>query len=98
MDNNAQNNKSDFRKYVDKQMNDPAFREEHEKTRADYEVMRALIAARTSQNITQKELSRRTGIRQSNISRIENGTCSPTVATLKALAEGVGKELHIEFK
>lgn len=92
------NNTSDFRKYLDKQMQDSEFKDEHDKTRTDYEVMRALIAARTYQNITQKELALRTGIRQSNISRIENGTCSPTIATLKALAKGVGKELHIEFK
>ncbi|MBR0483591.1 MAG: helix-turn-helix transcriptional regulator, partial [Oscillospiraceae bacterium] len=36
-------------------------------------------------------MARRTGIRQSNISRIENGTSSPTVDTLARLAEGMGK-------
>jgi transcriptional regulator with XRE-family HTH domain len=48
--------------------------------------------------LTQEELARKTGIRQSNISRIENGNCSPTVATLQQIASGVGKTLHIEFK
>ena len=89
---------SDFRKYVDRQMQDPDFKAEHERTRAEYEITRALIAARISQNLTQKELSERTGIRQSNISRIENGTCSPTVATLQALADGMGKKLNVKFE
>ncbi|MDR2712380.1 MAG: helix-turn-helix domain-containing protein [Clostridiales bacterium] len=40
----------------------------------------------------------KTGIRQSNISRIENGNCNPTVATLQQIADGVGKTLHIEFR
>ncbi|MDR3288349.1 MAG: helix-turn-helix transcriptional regulator [Peptococcaceae bacterium] len=42
--------------------------------------------------------ARKTGIRQSNISRIENGNCSPTIATLQQIADGVGKTLHIEFR
>ena len=47
--------------------------------------------------MTQKELSEKTGIRQSNISRIENGNCSPTVETLEKIAEGLGKKLEIRF-
>lgn len=47
--------------------------------------------------MTQKELAENTGIRQSNISRIENGTSSPTVDTLARLAAGMGKTLKIEF-
>ena len=89
---------SDFRKYVDQQMQDPEFKAEHDRTRAEFEITRALIAARISQNLTQKELSARTGIRQSNISRIENGTCCPTVATLQALADGMGKKLNVKFE
>jgi len=89
---------SDLRKYIRRQMQNPEFKEEHERTRAEHEVTRALIEARLSQNITQKDLAERAGVRQSNISRIENGTCSPTVATLQALADGLGKKLHIDFK
>lgn len=89
---------NDLHKYLQKQMNDPAFRAEHEATRTEFEVARALIEARTSVNMTQKELAERSGIRQSNISRIENGTCSPTVSTLQMLARGLGKELLISFR
>lgn len=89
---------SDFQKYVERQMQDPEFKAEHDKTRPEFEIMRALTAARVSQNLTQKELSAKTGIRQSNISRIENGICSPTIATLQALADGMGKKLNIKFE
>ena len=34
---------NDLHKYLDKQMNNPAFRAEHEATRAEFEVARALI-------------------------------------------------------
>lgn len=89
---------NDLHKYLEKQMQNPAFRSEHEATRTEYEVARALIEARTSMNMTQKELAERSGIRQSNISRIENGTCSPTISTLQLLAKGLGKELSISFR
>lgn len=89
---------SDLHKYLEKQMKDPTFRAEHESTRTEFEVARALIEARMSLNMTQKELAERSGIRQSNISRIENGTCSPTIATLQLLAKGLGKQLSVSFR
>lgn len=89
---------SDFRSHLEKQLENPAFRAEYEAGSVEYEVTRALIAARISANLTQKELSDRTGIRQSNISRIENGTSSPTISTLQTLAAGMGKKLVISFQ
>ena len=74
------------------------FKAEYERTRPEFEIMRALVDARISQHMTQKELAEKSGVRQSNISRIENGTCSPTIATLEALANGMGKKLIVSFE
>lgn len=89
---------SDLQKYKAKQMEDPEFRREYEIMRPELEVTRALITARIAQHMTQEELSKKSGVRQSNISRIENGTASPTIATLQALAQGMGKRLVISFE
>lgn len=89
---------SDLKKYLEKQMKDPEFVKEHQSTSGEFELARALIAARIEQGITQKELARRSGLRQSNISRIESGNCSPTVTTLQAIANGLGRDLVIDFK
>lgn len=89
---------SDFRKYLDQQLKDPEFKAEYERQRPDYEAVRAIIAARLERNMTQKELAEKTGIRQSNISRIESGVSSPTVDTLARIATGLGKKLVIEFR
>lgn len=88
---------SDFRNYLDQQLKGPEFAAEYEVQRPEYEAIRALIAARLESNMTQKELAEKTGIRQSNISRIENGSASPTVDTLARIAAGMGKQLRIEF-
>ena len=89
---------SDLQKYKKKQLLDPVFKAEYERTRPDFEIMHALVDARISQNLTQKELAEKSGVRQSNISRIENGTCSPTIATLEELATGMGKKLIVSFE
>ena len=53
------------------------------------DVIRAIVDARTSQNLTQKELAERTGINQADISKLENGTRNPSVNLLKRLADGM---------
>ena len=89
---------SDYKKHLNKQLENQEFAAEWERQRPEREYVKAIIAARMEQNLTQKELAQKIGIRQSNISRIENGNCSPTVATLQQIADGVGKTLHIEFR
>ena len=54
---------SDFRKYFEKQLQNEEFRAEHEDTRAEFEVARALIAARIEFNLSQKELAELSGVR-----------------------------------
>jgi predicted transcriptional regulator len=89
---------SDYKRHLNKQLENPEFAAEWERQRPEREYIKAIIAARMERNLTQKGLAEKTGIRQSNISRIENGNCSPTIATLQQIADGVGKTLHIEFK
>ena len=88
---------SDLQKYLDKQLKDPAFSAEYEAMRPEYEAIRAVIAARLECHMNQKELAEKTGIRQSNISRIESGSSSPTIETLSRIASGLGKRLKIDF-
>jgi len=79
-------------------MKNPKFRKEYKDSRADFAIMKAIIDARCDENLSQAELAQRAGLRQSNISRIENGNCSPTIHTLKQIAKGLGRELHVEFR
>ena len=89
---------NDYQRHLNRQLENPEFAAQWEHQRPEREYIKAIIAARMEQNLTQKELAEKTGIRQSNISRIENGNCSPTVATLQQIADGVGKTLYIEFR
>ena len=80
-----------------KQLQNEDFRKEYESIKPEMDVIRAIVEARTSQNLTQKELAERTGINQADISKLENGTRNPSVNLLKRLADGMGMMLKIEF-
>ncbi|MCD8300321.1 MAG: DUF2442 domain-containing protein [Clostridiales bacterium] len=56
-----------------------------------------LAEARKFAGVTQKQLSEKTGIYQSDISRIEHGQANPSVSTLQRLADGMNMELNIGF-
>ena len=86
-----------LKQYKEMQMENPEFVKEYESIQPEMDVIRAIIEARTTQNITQKELAERTGINQADISKLENGTRNPSVSLLKRLAEGMGMVLKIEF-
>lgn len=83
--------------YLQEQLQDEPFREEYENLQPEFDVIRAMIEARTSQGLTQKQLAERTGIHQADISKLENGTRNPTLNLLKRLADGMGMTLKIEF-
>ena len=86
-----------LKEYKNKRMQDPSFVTEYADIQPEMNVIRAMIDARISQNLTQKELSERTGIAQTEISKLENGTRNPSVRLLKRLAEGMDMELSISF-
>lgn len=64
------------------QLKDDEFRREYEAIQPELDVIRAIVDARTSQNLTQKELAERTGINQADISKLENGTRNPSMGNL----------------
>ncbi len=86
-----------LKEYKSKKMNDPEFAKAYEEIQPEMNVIRAIIDARISQNITQKELAERTGIAQTEISKLENGTRNPSIKLLQRLADGKDMVLNISF-
>ena len=85
---------SEFKK---KSLENPEIREEYDALQPEYDIIQAMIEARKSLNMTQKDLSAATGITQADISRIENGTRNPSLEMVKRLAVGMGMRLKLEF-
>ncbi len=83
--------------YTQKRMKNKNFAKEYEAIQPEMNIIRAIIDARTSRNLTQQELAELTGIDQATISKLENGTRNPSVKLLEKLAKGMNTNLKIEF-
>ena len=78
-------------------LEDPEVKAAYDELQSEYDIIQAMVDARKSQNMTQKDLSEATGITQADISRIENGTRNPSLGMVKRLAAGMGMRLKLEF-
>ena len=88
---------SDLQKLTAELMQDEEFKKEYEALQPEMEITRALMNARIKANMTQSELSAKSGISQADISRLERGLRNPSLSLLKRLAEAMGTELKIQF-
>lgn len=88
---------SSYKIFKQKVLQNPEVKAEYDALQPEYDIIQAMIDARIKQNMTQKDLSARTGITQADISRIENGTRNPSLNMVKKLAQGLGMQLKLEF-
>ena len=86
-----------LQEYKEKRMRDPSFAQAYAETEPELNVIRAMITARESRHMTQKQPSERTGIAQAEISRLENGSRNPSIRLLQRLADGMDMVLHVSF-
>lgn len=57
----------------------------------------ALRWAREDEHLTQAQLARRVGVSQQQLAKLEGPRANPTIATLAAVAKGLGRHLSIEL-
>ena len=88
---------SDFRNYLNRQLQRPSFKAEWDTLQPELTIAQAMIDARKESGLTQKQLSERTGIAQADISKLEQGNANPSLRTLQRLAAGMGMNVRIEF-
>ena len=88
---------SDFRKYLEKQLQNPDFKAEWDALEPELSIMQPGIDARKESGLTQQQLAERTGISQADISKLENGNANPSLKTLQRLASAMDKKLKISF-
>lgn len=88
---------SDFRDHLARELQDPAFKREWDAQETEREVAYCIVEARLEEGLTQKELAERSGLKQSNLCRLENGNSNPSIETLEKVAHGLGRRLKISF-
>lgn len=80
-----------------KKMEDPEFAAAWEETREEFAIAREVIRTRVAAGLSQKELAEKIGTTQSVIARLESGRHTPSVSTLRRVAEVTNATLRIEF-
>lgn len=64
---------TNFDLYLEEQLEDTEFLKKYKALEPEYEILKQIIKSRIKQNMTQKQLAEKIGIKQSNISCLENG-------------------------
>ena len=60
-------------------------------------VANAIFEARNKYGLTQKDLAEKTGIDQSDISKIERGVANPSINTLNRISKALNSKLNISI-
>lgn len=93
------NNKLEtFDEYLKEELKNPEFKKEYVALQPEYELISSILKARTERGLTQKDIAALTGIAQADISRIENGECNPTLATMQRIAMALGCTISISLR
>jgi ribosome-binding protein aMBF1 (putative translation factor) len=96
--NNKKNQKVvDFQKYLRKKMENPRFKKHYNGYGKQLEIAYQILQLRKQKKISQIELARKLGTKQSNIARIEAGQQNLTTDNLQKIASVFNRELKIEF-
>ena len=78
-------------------LKDKAVKKAYDELRAEFALAEMLIKKRHQQKLTQAQLAKKIGTRQSAISRLEQGTYNPSVQFLRKVSEALKAELHIKI-
>lgn len=84
--------------HIKESLKDPEFKKEWENSEAEYQISRALIAARIKRKISQEELAKKANTTQAVISRLENMTANPSVRLLQKIAQALNLKLKLSFE
>lgn len=79
------------------QLQDPAFREEWERTALARAVAKRIVTYRAEHGLSQARLAQKLGVSQPLVARLEAGEREPTFSTLARLSRVLDLEFHIDI-
>jgi len=82
-----------FEDWENARLQDPEFRAEARRLEPAYQVTRLRIL----RQLTQEELAKRVGTKQSSIARLESGKSEPSLSFLRRVVEALGGRLEVRI-
>lgn len=91
--------RTNFDIYLEKQLKDPDFAERFKKAGEAWDVALKLASLRKASGLSQKELAKRVGTSQQQISRLESPAYEGhSLSMLRRVAEVLGATLYVEIQ
>jgi len=87
----------DFQKYLAEKLKNPKFRKYYNEYGKQLEIAYQILKLRKQKGLSQTELAKRIGTKQSDIARMEAGQQNFTTDTLQKIALALERDLKIEF-
>ena len=87
----------EFDQYLQESLKDPLKKIEYDKLDIEFKVIEAFLNARKLRDMTQVDVSKKSGVSQSDISKLERGKSNPTIKMLERLAESMDMHVEIQF-
>lgn len=78
-------------------MQDPAYRAEHERTRFANDVAIRVLRYRSEHGLSQTAFGRLVGMRQPHVARLESGEHEPSLATLVRLSAALQVDFTVDI-
>jgi len=79
-------------------LKDKKIREAYDKLGPEFKLIALLIQKRIDEGLTQKELAKRMGTKQSAISRFESGTYNPSLSWVQEMAHALHAKIKISIQ
>jgi len=86
-----------FERYLAKQLKDPEFKKYYDEYGKQLEIAYQILQLRKQKRMSQAELAKKIGTKQSNIARMESGQQNFTTEMLQKIASAFGRNLKVEF-
>lgn len=77
---------------------DPEVKKHYGELEPEYQLIRAVIDKRLKKKLSQAQLAKKVGTKQSAISRLESGSSNPSFEFLRKVADALDSRLHISFR
>ncbi len=87
----------DFQDYLKKELKNPRFKKHYDEHGKQLEIAYQILQLRKKKKISQAQLAKKIGTKQSNIARMEAGQQNFSVDILEKIAGALGYDLKIMF-
>jgi predicted transcriptional regulator len=88
----------EYKKLKTKWLKDKELKREYDALEPEFALIRALIRKRLEAKLSQAELAKKVGTKQSAISRLESGNYNPTIGMLRKVAEALDADLKVSIR